>query len=92
LGVKNVLCKCILKNKQLSYRTELIKKKEGRKEERLFCPSLISVAVSVIIIYHATVIEAVLQQVELVQLLLQLRLGQQVELVQLLHQFRLGQC
>jgi hypothetical protein len=42
-----------------AYRTELIKRK---KEGRLFCPSLISVAVSVIIIiiYHATtVIEAV---------------------------------
>jgi hypothetical protein len=30
-----------------AYRTELIKKKERRKEERLFCPSSISVFVSV---------------------------------------------
>jgi hypothetical protein len=60
-GQKRIMYMYLLKNKQLSYRTELIKKKEGRKEERLFCPSLISVAVSVIIIIsHATVIEAVL--------------------------------
>jgi hypothetical protein len=60
-GQKRIMYMYLLKNKQLSYRTELIKKKEGRKEERLFCPSLISVAVSVIIIIsHAPVIEAVL--------------------------------